>query len=115
MDEQGRCKTVPLGKVRRQSGQQEGHGAVRAWLVDGIAASDAVPPFDALSPPAIDLTDLDSLAETLLFEPTTGPGRLVLDSATGWTEATVPNAGQVADAIEPLVVTLLAATDTQYC
>jgi iron(III) transport system substrate-binding protein len=33
-------------------------------LVPGIPASDQVPAFDTLSPPAIDLSDLDSLAET---------------------------------------------------
>lgn len=33
-------------------------------LVAGIPASDQVPAFDTLSPPAIDLSDLDSLAET---------------------------------------------------
>ncbi len=33
-------------------------------LVAGIPASDAVPAFDTLAPPAIDLTDLASLAET---------------------------------------------------
>ncbi len=96
-------------------------GLLGRWNLVGDLLANLTPVFQVdigdLSTSLLGLTSreiYDGFAQGLLLEPTTGPGRWVLDEATGWDETTVPDNAQFLQAISPIVITLLTSTDTQY-
>lgn len=56
----------------------------------------------------------DGVAQALLAEPTTSAGRVVLDTATGWSGDEPPTGWTFLGGMTPLVVALLTSTDAQY-